>query len=115
MEAYFGFISVIVVGSGIYGLYAYVQMRRTGHINETLLLGKGITAQMCKDKEAYTKKAAPALLVFGIVGILSGAIDMYYLFVDQSIRVLQIVGIIAFGVMLVWYMVYTVKLREKYF
>ena len=51
MDDFFGIISVIVFGCGIYGFYAYFQMKRDGHINETLLLGKSYTEQMCKDKE----------------------------------------------------------------
>lgn len=81
MDDFFGIISVIVFGCGIYGFYAYIQMRRDGHINATLLLGKDYTEQMCKDKEAYMQKAVPAVLVFSIVATLYGAIDMFHYFV----------------------------------
>lgn len=39
-ENVFGFVSIMAFGCGIYGLYAYIQMRKSGSINETLLLGK---------------------------------------------------------------------------
>ena len=40
MEEMFGFLSVIVIGCGIYSLYAYIQMKKGGPINEALLLGR---------------------------------------------------------------------------
>ena len=43
MEDMFGALSLLIFGCGIYGLYAYVKMKKDGHINEILLLGKGIT------------------------------------------------------------------------
>ena len=72
MNSVFGFIGILAVGCGIYCLYAYFNMKKDGHINETILLGKSYSEKMCKDKEAYLKKALPAVLGFGIVSILYG-------------------------------------------
>ena len=62
MNSVFGFIGILAVGCGIYCLYAYFNMKKDGHINETILLGKSYSEKMCKDKEAYLKKALPAVL-----------------------------------------------------
>lgn len=113
-DSVFGFISIMAFGCGIYGLYAYIQMKRDGHINETLLLGKRHTEYMCKDKEAFLKKALPAVLLFGIVATVYGIIDMIHCFVTP-IPVLDYSGLAIFLAMLVWYMVYTTKLKNKYF
>ena len=75
MNSVFGFIGILAVGCGIYCLYAYFNMKKDGHINETILLGKSYSEKMCKDKEAYLKKALPAVLGFGIVSILYGIVD----------------------------------------
>lgn len=53
MNSMFGFVSIIVLGCGIYALYAYFMMKKNGHINETLLLGKSYSEYMCKDKETF--------------------------------------------------------------
>ena len=66
MEDMFGALSLLIFGCGIYGLYAYVKMKKDGHINEILLLGKGLTEQRCSTKEEFMQKALPAGLVFGI-------------------------------------------------
>lgn len=56
MNSVFGFIGILAVGCGIYCLYAYFNMKKDGHINETILLGKSYSEKMCKDKEAYLKR-----------------------------------------------------------
>ncbi len=114
MDDFFGIISVMVFGCGIYGLYAYIQMKRDGHINETLLLGKNFTEQMCKDKEAYMSKAMPAVLVFAVAATLYGAVDIYHYFV-APIEVIDMIGMVLFLIVLVWFMVYTTRLKNKYF
>ena len=34
MNDVFGFVSLIVLGCGVYTLYAYIKMKKTGEINE---------------------------------------------------------------------------------
>lgn len=113
-DSVFGFISIMVLGCGLYGLYAYVQMKRDGHINETLLLGKNYMEHMCKDKEGFLKKAMPAVLIFGIVATIYGGIDVIHCFVTP-IQILDHIGLAVFIIMLIWYMIYTSKLKKQYF
>lgn len=113
-ESVFGFVSIMAFGCGIYGLYAYIRMKMDGHINETLLLGKKYSEHMCRNKEEFVKKALPAVLVFGIVATVYGVIDMIHCFVTP-IPVLDYTGLAVFLGVLVWYMVYTTKLKNKYF
>ena len=49
MNDIFGFVSLIVLGCGIYTLYAYIKMKKTGEINEILLLGNAYVAKKCKN------------------------------------------------------------------
>lgn len=110
----FGFVSIMVFGCGVYGIYAYIQMRRNGHINETMLLGKSHMEYMCRDKEAFLGKAMPAVLIFGIVSTIYGVIDAVHCFV-MPIQILDYIGLAVFLIMLVWYMVYISKLKKEYF
>ena len=66
MNSVWGIIGIIVLICGVYALYAFIKMKTTGEINASLLLGKEYTYKKCKNKDAYVKKAGPALLVFGI-------------------------------------------------
>ncbi|TCS79753.1 hypothetical protein EDD59_1076 [Muricomes intestini] len=114
MDDMFGAISILVLGAGIYIIYAYMQMKQTGHINEVLLLGKGFTEQMCKDKKEFIQKALPTVLILGIVTIFYGAVDAIHYFVTP-VTVLDLIAMAAFVVVLIWYMVYTTKLKKRYF
>ena len=51
MDNIWGFIGIMVFGSGIYALYSYVKMKSSGEINANLLLGKEFMYKTCKDKE----------------------------------------------------------------
>ncbi len=48
MNSVFGFIGILAVGCGIYCLYAYFNMKKDGHINETILLGRVIQKRCAK-------------------------------------------------------------------
>lgn len=112
MNSVFGFIGILAVGCGIYCLYAYFNMKKDGHINETILLGKSYSEKMCKDKEAYLKKALPAVLGFGIVSILYGIVDCIHWYVNPM-EMVDTVGGILFMAALVVFAVYTMQLKRN--
>ena len=114
MNSVFGFIGILAVGCGIYCLYAYFNMKKDGHINETILLGKSYSEKMCKDKEAYLKKALPAVLGFGIVSILYGIVDCIHWYVNPM-EMVDTVGGILFMAALVVFAVYTMQLKKNIF
>ncbi len=110
----FGFVSLIVLGCGLYTLYAFVKMKKTGEINETLLLGNAYTAKKCKDKQSFLKKALPAVLVFGVITTAYGVIDLIHYYVTP-LGILDIIAMILFFVVIIGFLVYTTKLKKEYF
>lgn len=114
MNDVFGFVSLIVLGCGLYTLYAFIKMKQTGEINETLLLGNAYTAKQCKDKKSFLKKALPAVLVFGIVTTAYGVIDLIHSFVTP-LGIVDTIAMILFLVVIVGFLVYTTKLKKEYF
>ncbi len=114
MDELFGFVGFIVFGGGLYSLYAYISMKKTGHINETILLGNSYTEQKCKDKEAFLKKALPAVLVFALVTTIYGVIDIINYFVTP-LGMADTIGMVIFLVVLVWFLYYTTKLKKEFF
>ena len=114
MQSMWGIIGVIVFFCGIYALYAFVKLKMSGEINATLLLGKEYLYKKCKDKENYTRKAGPALLIFGLVSAVYGALDIVHCYV-YPMTIVDTVGMGIFFVVLVWFAVYTTKLKRKYF
>ncbi|GAA0799001.1 hypothetical protein DWX43_14695 [Clostridium sp. AF19-22AC] len=114
MDSMFGAISILILCCGVYSLYAWAKMKKDGHINEVLLLGKNFTERDCKDKSAYMQKAVPAVLVLGVITTLYGAIDAIHFYVTP-VRILDLIAMAVFFVVLIWFMVYTTKLKNKYF
>ena len=114
MNSIWGFIGIIVFACGIYAVYSYIKMKKDGEINASILLGKEYMYKTCKDKEEYVKKAGPALLVFGLVSIVYGILDLIHCYV-HPMTVVDTVGMIVFFAALVWFAVYTARLRNKYF
>lgn len=114
MDSIWGIIGIIVLACGLYAIYAFIKMKTTGEINASLLLGKEYTYKKCKNKEAYVKKAGPALLVFGIVALVYGIIDVIHCYV-YPMTVVDTVGMVIFFVVLVVFAVYTTKIKKEYF
>ena len=114
MQSLWGIIGVIVFFCGFYALYAFIRLKRRGEINATLLLGKEYLYKKCKDKESYTRKAGPALLIFGLVSVIYGVLDIIHCYVHPMTMV-DTAGMFIFFVVLVWFAVYTSKLKRMYF
>lgn len=113
-DSIWGFIGIVVFACGIYALYSYIKMKKDGEINASILLGKDYMYKKCKNKEEYIHKAGPALLAFGMVSLIYGALDIIHCYVYQM-AVVDTVGMIIFFIVLVWFAVYTAKLKNKYF
>lgn len=114
MDSVWGFIGVIALGCGVYGLYSFIQMKRTGEINASLLLGKDYMYKKCKDKESYLKKAEPAVLLFSTAAFIYGIVDVIHCYVI-SIPLADTILMIVFLAVIVWFGIYTTQLKKKYF
>ncbi len=114
MDSIWGFLGIIVIVCGFYAIYSLIKMKRTGEIDATLLLGKDYAYKTCKDKEGFSRKVTPALLILGITAILYGALDIIHCYFYPML-IVDSVGMAVFFVVLVWFAVYTTKLKKEYF
>ena len=114
MDSVWGFIGIMVFICGIYAVYAFVKMKATGEVSETLLLGKEYRYKKCKDKEAYIRKAGPALLIFGIKAVIYGGIDIVHCYI-YPMAVVDMVGMVVFLCVLIWFGIYTTKVKNEYY
>lgn len=76
MDNMFILMDVLVIGCGVYVIYAYYLLKTKGELKEKLLLSDDIKFNKCKDKPGYINYMSPRLLIFGIVCILCGAIGV---------------------------------------
>ena len=118
MDGILGIMTLIILGSGLYCLWAWYQMKTTGEINEPLLLGKQFQAFQCKNKAEFVEKALPAVLILGIFTTLYGAVnllhfmffrdDPVFIWIDRVMLVVVLINLIRFGR-------FTSKLKKMYF
>jgi hypothetical protein len=118
MDGLMGLISIVILGSGLYILYAWYNMKVNGEVSETLLLGKGYEIKNCKDKEAFMRKTSPAVIILGVIVTISGGItclrhflmqdNELLVFLDPFVNAFVLIAIIVFGV-------YTVRVKKIYF
>ena len=114
MENIFGVFSLLFLSCGLYGLYAFFSMKKNGHINETLLLGKNFVESQCKDKDEFIRRSSPSLLIFSFVGIIYGIIDLIHFYV-KPMPAADNIAMIAFLVAIIGFMAHTSKLRKEFF
>lgn len=114
MDSIWGFVGILVLACGVYAVYSLIRMRTSGEINASLLLGKEYMYKKCKDKEGFIQKASPALLLLGIVAIAYGIIDTVNCYVYPMPK-LDAAGMTVFFLVLVWFAVYTAKIKKQYF
>jgi hypothetical protein len=118
MEGIMGFLSIIILGAGLFVLYAWYNMVFNGVISESLFLGKHYDANKIKDRDAFIKKASPALLVFGVVTTICGAITTlrHYMFQESELLILlDPVSNAIVLIVLICFAIYTGKLKKLYF
>lgn len=111
MDMLFGIIGVAM---GIYVLYAAYMMKKTGEINQSLLLDKDTNPVMCKDKEGYMKKVMPCMWVLGFGALLYGGIML----INANLISIPTISLISIGVFLIiilWYAVVTMKAKKQFF
>ncbi len=106
--------AVVMIGCGIYGFYAYFSMKKGGPINKVLILGDGFPEEKCKDKEQMREKSLPALLLFSITTTIYGICDLVHWTV-QDLGFIHTIVMAIFFIILLWFMVYTSKLKKELF
>lgn len=113
MGSMLSMIDVLIVGSSIYVLYVFYQLKFMGEIKEGLLLPKGVNPKHCKNKAAYIAEMSPKVLVYGIAALVCGILgifeDVYHMLGNYYLLVLIVfVGITA------WFAAQGKKAVKKY-
>lgn len=105
---------IFMIGCGLYGFYAYFSMKKGGPINKILILGDGFPEEKCKDKEELRAKSLPALLLFAITTTVYGVCDFVHCTV-MNLGFIHSIVMMLFFIVLLWFMVYTTKLKKELF
>ena len=110
----FGFIDIIVVGCGAYGIYSWYMLVKKLEIKRTFLLGNSTMPEDCKDIQGFADFIGTKLLIFSIVMMLFGGISAINDYV-QSVGDVIWFFMALFMAMLVWYCVQLRKADQLFF
>lgn len=106
---------IVGVVCGIYCIAGWYRMLHNGAVCTSVLLPKDVDIRQCKNLEEYKKKAAPKLLVLGLVLFVIGIVDFITTYTDTRTTVGVWIALGILIVVLIWFAVTTAKLRKKYF
>ncbi|XCP84545.1 hypothetical protein ABXS75_16025 [Roseburia hominis] len=109
-----GFFGIIGLACGMYVLYAWFQMRRTGEINTTILLPKSENPKKCKNKAAYIQAVSPKMLALGLAAVFYGAVDLCCSYMKIPVGLFW-AAIVIFLAVLIWFAVSISRLNKTYF
>lgn len=109
-----GILGIIVLGCGLYGIRGFMDIKNGGQPKLSMLMGQEYETAKAEDREEFLRRSAPVLLVFSLASLLYGAVDFVHCFV-YSLPFADLITSILFFIALVVFVVFTSKMRRKYF
>ncbi|MEE0418919.1 MAG: hypothetical protein UDG86_02605 [Lachnospiraceae bacterium] len=113
MDNMFILMDMLVVGCGVYVLYAFYLMKAKGEVKESLLLSNGAKMAKCKDKNAYMAYISPRLLIFGLATIICGGLGVWNDYTNVF-GLGYLVVMVIFLAMVVWFAMAIKKSLKMY-
>ena len=110
----FALMDLIVLGCGVYILYAYYLLVVKNEIKQGVLVPQKTDTKKCKDFEGYKKFMAPKVLIFGISACASGGLGLFQDYVAPVNAYLYVGLFVVFFAVMVWFLMSTKK-AEKLF
>lgn len=110
----FALMDLIVLGCGVYILYAYYLLVVKNEIKQGVLVPQKTDTKKCKDFEGYKKFMAPKVLIFGISACASGGLGLFQDYVAPVNAYLYFGLFVVFFAVMVWFLMSTKK-AEKLF
>ena len=104
----FGFMDIIVMACGVYGLYSWYMLVYKHEIKKTFLIGGDTTPEQCNDIEGFASYMGTKLLVLDIAMLVFGGLSAYNSYIGDVGPVIW-VGLIGFLAIIVWYCVFLRK------
>ena len=107
-------LNIIIILFGIYMITAWAKMKKTGKVNERLLMRNGLMGRPCRDKQGYFEAVFRPTLIFGLGSIGAGGVSL----ICELLRTGEIVITImtfAFLAIALWYCKQVSDATKKYY
>ncbi|MBR5510175.1 MAG: hypothetical protein IKV59_09000 [Lachnospiraceae bacterium] len=114
MDGYFNLLDWIVMGFGVYALYAAWILKREGKITKTFLVFKDTNMNRCKDLQGYANFMSPKLWTLGVVMIVYSAVSLLNTHVVEIMSLFWVM-MAALLAVLAWYAMEAKKALKRYF
>lgn len=113
MNTSFGIFDIIIIISGVYLIYASINMKRTGEISGSAIVGKGYDVKKAKDPQGFIDYMYMKSIVLGVLVVISGAVD----YLNEVYWDIPYLGLVICGIFLVIIIVYcklSMDAQKKY-
>ena len=110
----FGFMDIIVLGCGVYGIYSWYMLVKKQEIKKAFLLGGDSRVEESTDFQGFADCIGSKLLIVSIAMIVFGAVSAVNDYV-QSLGAVIWIALVGFFGILVWYCVQLRKANQMYF
>lgn len=99
----YGLMDAIFVACGIYVIYLYLNMKKSGTITQSPLLPKDLDVKKCKDIAGYIQFIGSRQLAFGIIALAGGAVGLVEDFTGKIGTVPYMIAVAVSFIAAVWY------------
>lgn len=113
-NTFYGLMDIIVLGCGLYVLYAYYLLMAKNEIKSGVLISQKVNPKKCRDFEGYRKFIGPKVLALGLSAVISGGIGLYQDYVGPVSRYLYMGFFVLFFAIMIWFVV-SIRRAEKLF
>lgn len=102
-DSIYALMDAIIVGCGVYVIYLYIDMIKTGKLRQSMLIPQNVNISKCKDVPGYIAYTGKKQLLFGIVAILCGGIGLVQDFTQMIGVVPYLITIAIFFAYALWF------------
>ena len=93
----FGFMDIIVLGCGVYGIYSWYMLVKKQEIKKAFLLGGDSRVEECTDFQGFADCIGSKLLIVSIAMIVFGAVSAVNDYVQSLGAVIWIALVVSLG------------------
>ncbi len=103
MTPMYALMDAMILACGVYVVYLYLDMMKTGAIKSSMLLPQNLNIKKCKDVQGFIRFTGGKQLAFGVISIICGAAGLFQDFTQKLGTVPYVIAITAFFVVAIWY------------
>lgn len=111
------FFAIVILGAGIYLLYAARELKRAHHIVKSVMLSPDLQDKQCKDIEGLVHYMFPRCMVLACVTVLLGTYEIManYAGLSGAFSILELVLYAVFFIVLIYYIRCSRKLGSMFY